>query len=70
MLDFNLSNCPQRYHASPAQEEEADLLTSIRLVSAGLDALIRSQPALPQRVADECRPEVEELSQKLARLLN
>jgi len=66
LFDFNLSNCPHRYTASPAQEEEADLLTSTWLVAAGLETLIRSQPAL----ADECHPVLEEFTKILVRLLN
>jgi len=63
--EFNLSNCRHRHTASPAQEEETDLLLATWLVAAGLDTLIRSQPAL----ADECRPSLEEFRQVLARML-
>jgi len=66
LFDFNLSNCPHRYTASPAQEEETELLTSIRLVAAGFETLIYSQPA----PAEECCQVLAELRQVLVRLVN
>ena len=66
MLNFNLSNCPHRCSASPQQKEKADLLASIWLVAAGLETLIRSQPAL----AEECSQSLAEFRQKLGELIN
>jgi len=66
LFDFNLSNCPHRCRASPPQAEESDLLVSIWLAAAGLETLIRSQPAL----AEECSQSLAELRQKLGELIN
>jgi hypothetical protein len=65
LFDFNLSNCPHRCSAGPPQEEEANLLASIWLAAAGLETLIRSQPAL----AEMCCLALAELKQKLGALI-